>query len=297
MKDREGPGGSSKDASGAVRPDARDLWPKEWSSPSALAGTGCAGAFLGFPSLLFGFVGALAALAGGRPSYLLPTSLVLGGAGGAMGLLSLLLFRGPGGSAEPKLVTIRDGGTRWTGVGLPYSRARVVGGIIAGGCTCLAGVGMLMGAGVGLSWWGAVFGLASLLAGTVGVMALLSQGAGRGWQLVLLPDGVLHVKGRRRTFIAWDQIWKVSAGKGPGAVGVPMLELLFDDWVIDARPPVPRHWRLPRGDGRLNVGVWRLAVDPALVYAALEYYTTHPEARAELDGDRAVRRLLRRALR
>jgi hypothetical protein len=40
-----------------------------------------------------------------------------------------------------------------------------------------------------------------------------------------------------------------------------------------------------------------LAVDPVLAYAALCYYTAHPEARAELGDHRGLQRLLRQDLR
>ncbi len=51
---------------------------------------------------------------------------------------------------------------------------------------------------------------------------------------------------------------------------------------------LPRH--------RLRVLRGRRRADPA-VYAALRYYTAHPEARAELGDDRGVQRLPRRDLR
>jgi hypothetical protein len=277
------------------------FWPKAWPRPWALRSLGCLMAGFGFLSFAVGLV-ALAFAVADRQDLReqLVLGLCLGGFGAAMLLGWGLLFRSPG-RAPPRLGTVQDGDVVRTGAVLPYSRARVVRGIAACGGVCAIGAGLLLGATVGLGWPGLVLGTPLLLAGTVGVIGPLRRGAGRDWRLVLLPEGVLHLKGQARTFVPWDHVSMVHAYEGPGRlVGTLGLDLLVDDQAaIDTTvgPPSRKSIRHRGPSVDLTAALGRLAVDPSLVYAALRYYTAHPQARAELADDRGAQRLARRELR
>ncbi|MGH3979219.1 MAG: hypothetical protein ACRDRZ_09500 [Pseudonocardiaceae bacterium] len=110
---------------------------------------------------------------------------------------------------------------------------------------------------------------------------------GRG-SLALMPDGVYHRGWMTRSFVGWDEVLSVRAYEvlhGPiiriGSVGNDHSSV-----APTSSGPV----REIEVRGRL------LSVDPALTYHALRYYHEHPEARAELAGDAAVRRLRSGAL-
>jgi hypothetical protein len=197
----------------------------------------------------------------------------------------------------PRLTTVQHGGVSSTGVALPCSRG-VVRKLASGIALCLSGVGLALMGGWGLVWGAALL----LLFGTGGVVRPLRHGAGRGWQLVLLPRGVLYQEGPLRTFVPWDHIREVRAYKRRTSrqrYGSPGLGLLVDNRaVIDTTVgPLGRlfEWDWYVGTD-VSYPVEVLAVDPVLVYAALCYYTAHPQARAELGDHRGLQRLLRQDL-
>jgi hypothetical protein len=306
VRDGEEPRDGRKDVRGAEPPpDRTSLWPKDWPDPGSL-GMGILGIGLGIPLVVGGLVEVGGALAGRRPPDVLAKGLALAGFGATLVLGSGLMRPSPWASGEPELATVQDGGTLRTGVSLAYSRPRVVSGMIAFGCLAVAGMGLLLAAGmIVFGGWGVVgglpllvLGLPVLVAGTVGVIVPLRHGAGRGWRLVLLPAGLLRVKGRSRMLLPWEAINHVSASRGrwPGA---PKLELVVDKAAVrkTARRERRERPRVRGGGVDLTFAVWTLAVDPSLLYAALVYYTAHPEARPELADDRGVQRLLHRDLR
>jgi hypothetical protein len=276
------------------------LWPKAWPRRWALRSLGCLTAGLGFLSLAVGLVALAFAVADRHDPGVLVLGLCVGGFGAAVLLGWGVLFRGPGG-VPPRLGTVQDGDAVRTGVVLPYARARVVRGIAACGGVCAIGAGLLLGATVGLGWTGLVLGTLMLLGGTVGVIGPLRRGAGRDWRLILLPEGVLHLQGQVRTFVPWDHVLRVHAYEEPGRlVGTLGLDLLVDDpAAIETAvgPPGRKSIRHRGASVDLSAALGRLAVDPSLVYAALCYYTAHPEARGELGEDRGVQRLARWELR
>jgi hypothetical protein len=304
VRDGAEPRDGRKDVRGAEPPpDRAALWPKDWPAPGSL-GVGCVGVGFGIPCVIAGLVELGTALAGRRPPDALATGLMFAGLGAATLLGLGLMSPSPWTSTEPELATVQDGGTLRTGVSLAYSRPRVVSGMIAAGCLVVAGMGALLAAGMivfgGRGVVGAlpllVMGLTVLAAGTVGVIVPLRHGAGRGWRLVLLPEGLLRVRGRSRMLLPWAAIEYVSAEQWRGAPG---LRLMVDKAaVLDTARR--EHRERPRVQGRavnLSLTVGTLAVDPSLLYAALVYYRAHPKARPELADDRGVQRLLRRDLR
>lgn len=119
------------------------------------------------------------------------------------------------------------------------------------------------------------------------LFTVLRGGLRRG-SLALMLDGVYHRGWRNRSFVGWDEVLSVRAYEvlhGPiiriGSVGNNHSSVA---------PTSSGPIREIEVRGRL------LSVDPALAYHALRYYHEHPEARAELAGDAAVRRLRRGAL-
>jgi hypothetical protein len=275
------------------------LWPEGWPGPLTLAAIGCLTWGFGGLLVVVGLVAVTDVVAGGQPAYVLAIGLIFGGFGAGLLLMWSLAYRRPGGGVQPRLTTVQDGGDLRTGVDFPYSRARVVRGIAAAGGVCLAGAGLLLGTAVGLGWPGLAGGVLLLLVGVVGVVGPLRRGVGRDWRLVLLPEGVLHLKGGSRMFVAWDQILMVDAHRFAQVGAPPRLTLVIDVQAAvetAAQPPRRRtRWRRTRLV-ELSRDVWRLAVDPSLVYAALRYYTAHPEARVELGDSRGVQRLQGREL-
>jgi hypothetical protein len=208
-------------------------WPKGWSRPSTVEA-------LAWPMAVFGICALVAAptvaAADLRLVQAIGFGLCLGGFGAAMLLVaSVLLARR---DAPPRLASVDDGGlTRRTGVALPYSRAQVVRLIAAGVGLCVSGVGLLL-----LGWWGLVLGAALLLVGVVAVVVPLQRCAGRGWQLVLLPEGVLYMQGPARALLGWRHILEVRAVR------------VFT-----------RTWFSPPQKLGLVVDTWDMPLEPALV--------------------------------
>src|SRR6266542_800669 len=306
---RDGPGGLSVESErlqpqpqGRPAATAELPWPEGWPQPGAQDAMGWLGVLFG--SLLL----AVAVWHGGFPGRPTVPRRALDRVGhrwlwGGVDLHGVAVVRPPVRLPEPfrpaAAYHVQDHGVSSTGVALPYSRSRVVRKIAAGVGLSVSGLGLAL-----VGWWGLVWGATLLLCvGTFGVIRPLRHGAGRGWQLVLLPQGILYQEGQFRTFAPWDHILEVRAyqrGSSRSRYGPPGLGLLVDKWaVIDTTAGrlgrlFPRDW----GSG-VDVGypVDVLAVDPVLVYAALCYYRVHPEARAELGDHRGLQRLLSQDLR
>jgi hypothetical protein len=274
-------------------------WPEGWPSPGAQDAIGWVAALLGSMLLAIAVAGTAEFLADRQFRQGLAMGLITGGFGVALILVGSLsfapLFALLNRYVPPRRTTVQHGGVSSTGVSLPCSRAWVVRGLAGGIAVCACGLGLaLLGGG-----WRVVGGAtALLLGGTVGVVRPLRHGVGRGWQLVLLPRGVLYQEGPVRTFVPWDHVVEVRAYtiRARGQLyGPPRLGLLVDDRAaIDTTAgPVGRLFLRTwfTGDD-ISYPVEVLAVDPVLVYAALCYYTAHPQARAELGDHRGLQRLL-----
>ncbi len=264
-------------------------WPKGWSRPATVEA-------MAWPMAVFGICALVAAPTVAAADLQLVRAiglgLFLGGVGAGMLLAaSVLLARR---DAPPRLATVDDGGLARTGVVLPYARAQVVRLIAARVGWCVSGMGLPLLVG----WWGLVLGAAALLGGAVAVAGPLRRGAGRGWQLVLLPEGVLYMQGPARALLGWQHILEVRAVPVSTRTGFSppqKLGLLVDTWVTPLEPALVEQlgrWNIDIS--ALDVGT--LAVDPLLAYAALRFYAAHPEARAELGDQRGVQRLLLRDL-
>jgi hypothetical protein len=236
--------------------------------------------------------------------------LVPGGLGAALLFSASLVLPLRDHGVPPRLATVQDRGVSITGVLLPYSGARVVRKLAAGIALCAFAVGLVM-AGlwmliiVGLlagRWLGLVVG-ATLLAHVSSYLTRPLRRAGRGWHLVLHPEGILHQEGQIRTFVPWAHIREVRAYtiSAPGQqYGPPALSLRVDDpaaIITTVRPWERQFLRRWFTDIDISYPIDVLAVDPALAYAAMCYYTAHPMARVELRDHRGLQRLLRRDLR
>jgi hypothetical protein len=140
-----------------------------------------------------------------------------------------------------------------------------------------------------------VLGAPILLAGFVGVVGAVARTGGRSGVL-LVPEGVLHVRGPKRTFASWPDIHTVSAYH-KGFTGPLMLELRVSNRAAtDTTTAVPGLIRRRRSSVDLSSAIWLLAVEPSVVYAALRHYTAHPERRPELGDQRGVQRIAQRDL-
>lgn len=270
--------------------------PKGWSRPAAVAGFGCLSVGFGVTALVTGLGIAISAMLEGHALQGVSMGMIMGG-GGAW----ILFFGGIGSfrfgaGRAPRLVTVQDGNVVRAGVRLPYSRTRLVQGVAASLGAALCGAGLLLGAAAGIGWPGLVLGAPFLLGGAVGVVSFVRRsGADSG--LLLVPEGVLQVRGARRTFVPWAQILVVKADHW-GIVGPPMLRLwLAGKPAIETTTPDRGVTLRRRRTIDLSSDIWMLAVDPTLVYAALRYYTDHAERRAELDDNRGVLRIAQPDLR
>lgn len=284
-------------------------WPEGWPRPLTQQAIGWGGVLFGIVLLATALLRAV----GLADWHLLqPRSMRLGtgGLGAALLFSASLLFPLRDRGAPPRVATVQDRGVSRTGVVFPYSRPRVIRKLAAGIALCTFGVGLVL-AGlwfllvVGLiagRWLGLVVG-ATLLAHVSSYVTRPLRRAGRGWHLVLLPEGILHQEGQIRTFVPWSHIREVRAytiGVPGQQYGPPALGLRVDDpAVIDTtvRPWERQFLRRWFSDIDISYPIDVLAVDPALAYAALCYYTAHPMARIELHDHRGLQRLLRRDLR
>ena len=283
-------------------------WPEGWPQPLTQEAIGWGGVLFGIVPLATALLGAVG-LADWQFLQLRSMRLVTGGFGATLLFSASLLLPLRDRGVPPRLVTVQDRGVSRTGVVLPYSRPRVVRKLAAGIALCTFGVGMVL-AGlwflliVGLiagQWLGLVVG-ATLLAHVSSYVTRPLRRAGRGWHLVLLPEGILHQEGQIRTFVPWSHIREIRAYTtgGPGQqYGPPALGLRVADPAVIYTTVRPwerqflRHWF---SDIDISYPIDVLAVDPALVYAALCYYAAHPMARIELRDHRGLQRLLRRDL-
>lgn len=100
--------------------------------------------------------------------------------------------------------------------------------------------------------------------------------------VLLSPSGVTVVDGRRTTSLAWADVAGVAAKVEYQRWGAS------DDYLV-TRPP-------RRGGPTLRIPADPLAIEPALAYWTLHHYAHHPADRAELAGERSVRRVALRDL-
>jgi hypothetical protein len=287
------------------RPAPAELpWPEGWPSPGAQDAVGWMGALFGSLLLAAAVAGTAEFLADRQFREALLIGLIAGGFGVALILFGSLsfapLFAPLNRYVPPRLTTVQHGGVNSTGVSLPCSRAWVVRKLASSIAFCASGLGLAL---VGGGWTAVLAGTTILvLGGAVGVVRPLRLRAGRGWQLVLLPRGVLYQEGPVRTFVPWDHVVEVRAYQRRSSrqlYGPPGLGLLVDDQAVIDTTAGPLGRLLLRDWNRgvdVSYPVEVLAVDPALVYAALCYYTAHPQARAELGDHRGLQRLLRHDL-
>jgi hypothetical protein len=105
--------------------------------------------------------------------------------------------------------------------------------------------------------------------------------------VAMTPGGIYHRSWGFISFAPWEHVSDVEPGEGDGQFIVVQVGTNTDSWSR-------RTARLLGSDScsaGLRVRGMFLSVDPALVYYALLFYATNPDARSELGCDAGVRRL------
>lgn len=107
--------------------------------------------------------------------------------------------------------------------------------------------------------------------------------------VALTPAGVYHRSWAFRSYAPWDSVMDVQAAEADG----PLIELLVSangaSW-YERTSILWNQEELSLTPHMAIRGRW-LSVDPALLYHALRYYHTHPEARPELGTPAGARRI------
>jgi len=223
---------------------------------------------------------------------------------GLAGLCTMPVMRSWRRSGRARRVAVQLDGRRHTGISFPYSqlrsRAVLFGAVLLG----LTSLGMLLWArdfadSNAELWQARVIGLA----GTVfflggGIFALVRTG-GRGWQVVLLPDRVLVRYGPSRAAAPWASIVSIDADETTifvprgGQVREPFIRIRVDDPRSISGDGFDQAVRqlVPDSADEISVAVRALAVEPDLLYHALRYYHSHPQARDELGTASGLRRI------
>jgi hypothetical protein len=107
----------------------------------------------------------------------------------------------------------------------------------------------------------------------------------RGY-VTLTPHGIHHRGPMENAFIPWLAVLTVTAAFDRG----PVIRLLTSDAVKRHSTSWLAFRRKPRV-GLVEIRGNMLAVDPALLYYALDYYLKNPDARAELSTDAGLQRI------
>jgi hypothetical protein len=107
--------------------------------------------------------------------------------------------------------------------------------------------------------------------------------------VVLTPNGIYHRSWAFDSFLTWEQIESVSAGR----TGGQLISVTTED---DAEPQVRSRslfWKQPEYKQLPHTAISGryLSIDPALAFHTLRFYGTTPEARPELGTDTAIQRL------
>lgn len=269
-------------------------WPEEWPTPRPKI----------WMILTVGYLSVLTLLACGLGSWALlsgqfgPSMLLLGG-GVYLGFVTSLggwLLRTRR-RASPKAITLRSTGSAEDGVRIAYSgflyrwlatmmplTAAVLAGVVLSGLTgwaiplfssppSVVTVVVLSAAGLYCLWI---------------VIELAGGRLARGW-VVLSPQGIHHRSLTFEHFAPWCAVHTVSAEDANG----PLI-------VAKASPAEHTRVRRTSWAGKqqefeslpsVAVRGRSLAVDPAMLYYALCYYHSHPEARLELATDAGWQRI------
>lgn len=171
-------------------------------------------------------------------------------------------------------------------------------GLVTVGTTFLAAE--LLGAlgGDAEAWFGvAVLGLTDLL-GLASLYGIARRRLVRG-AVFLSPTGVVHRTWGADTAIGWDEVFAVTPEERTVATaygnGPPAQLIRLTPYANATATYLPRSlfWRPLRkqADHTPLISGTVLGVNPALVYHTLRFYHRHPDARAELGTDAAVRRV------
>lgn len=257
-------------------------WPAEWTGQSR-SGMAIFGAI---------FLGLLAAAAAAGAVWQLTTggvlaAVILGGIAVYLGHIVGLGVRGlVGGRPRASTIGVRPGPG---GLTFRYAAAPTywLTATMALTIVVLAGLAALAGAQGGTQGYvmAAVLAVAALLIG-VFLTVLLRLALG---QVVVGPDGIHH---RGLTFthdVPWHAVVDVVAAWANG----PLVVIK----TMPSSDTVTRNYLGRSGAGRQGLlpfttvsGSW-LTADPALLLRAVAYYLLHPDHRAELRTDAALRRI------
>lgn len=241
--------------------------------------------------------------------------VAVGVSGFTIALLWTPLFAGFALSFVAMLVGVRSRSARSVRVGpqpdglaaltFPYSLRLTVAvflvlvGLAAGGLTFLAVELASALDGDALGWAGvAVFALIDAF-GLVCLLGVARRHLVRG-AVYLSPIGIVHRTWGADTAIGWDEVLDVAAEERATPTGYgnappsPVIRLFPYAGAHAAYTPRSLLWRPLRRRSLPVVPLISgtvLGVDPALAYHTLRFYHRHPDARAELGTDAAVRRV------
>jgi hypothetical protein len=261
-------------------------WPAEWSTPRLKVRTVLADLFLGSIALGSVGLGVLALFSGeiGRAAFLLAVGVFFGAITALSSSTWWLRQRMSGGS-----VALERTGSAYDGIKIPFSAWPYY------GLALIMFMGSAFMAIHAASWllsWempsylprsdvlsGAFAGAGALFCLWL-FIEFASGRIARGF-LTLTPNGIYHRSHMFEHYVPWSAVFEVSAVEL--SVGPFIAVSAFTSQETHVRQT---HWIGKTLDFRLLPRVMvrcrSLAVDPVLVYYALEYYFAHPGDRAEL---------------
>ena len=218
-------------------------------------------------------------------------------------LLTTPLFKTWRARGKPVVQTTdRDGRTR-TGLGFPYSRDLTRVSAYASLCMGLASGGFVLfaeefaDAGESTTPFLVFGGLGTVLFLGGGILMLI-RNAGATWSLTLLPEGVQATAAGTKSFVPWDAIAWVEAfdftfysrgfANHEPHVGIKATDPELIEISKTGRMLMKTNAMFGTD---LAYPVRTLNVEPALLLHALRFYLEHPDARSELGGQVALRRV------
>jgi hypothetical protein len=268
-------------------------WPPQWARPQLVKYT-----FIALFLALFGCVGIAAGVSVFLPGFedsraylLVVAAPLLFGVAGIVTITRLRLRSRPAAAVHSGHVD--EVGE--DGLVIPYSRPLGAVYVVVMAVTLLGFVIIAVVTVVALieaADWGLVM-QAVVMVGFAGYLAwfvteVVRRRLVRG-AVTLTRHGIYHRSWAFDSFLRWDQVVSVSAGRMDGQ----FITVASDD---NAQPQVRRRsrfWQQPEYKLLPHTAVSGryLSIDPALAFHALRFYATTPAARAELGTETAVQRV------
>lgn len=238
---------------------------------------------------VMGAVGVAAILAGLLGLALARQGVWIAAVGVGVMLVGNVARIGPfvGRDGVPLLVTA-DGET---GVELPFSRVRVLAGVVNDVGLAVIGAGVAFIPLPEVAPWPLVFGSVFVALGGWPAYRTLSGAGHADPGLVLTPDGLTYAVGHTQSYVPWERVRRVRATSVYYRLAPTEWFLTIDAGGQGIEVEDERRDGVRRVD-RLDIAVDPLAVDPIVAYWAVHHYATHAADRAELADRRGVDRIL-----